>query len=290
MARLEWDAVGARVFETGVDRGVLYIPTAGVYSTGVAWNGLTTVTEAPSGAEATPIYADNIKYLNLVSAEEFGATVEAFTYPSEFAQFDGSVTLHGGINLGQQSRKTFGLSYRTRVGNDVDGSDAGYKIHLVYGCQAAPSERAYATVNDTPEALAFSWELSTTPVSVTGQKPTSVITIDSTKVVAANLVALENAVWGTGGSDPRLPLPDEVIGMFAGSLTTVRPAAPTFTEGTGALVIPATTGVTYRQDGVVRVAGTYTVPAASSTVVTATPNTGYVFPNPVQDSWVFVRP
>lgn len=214
MARLNWDQVGQRFFETGVDRGVLYIPdNAGVYGTGVPWNGLTSVTESPSGAESTPQYADNIKYLNLISAEEFGATIEAFTYPAEFAQFDGSVVI-GGVTLGQQNRRVFGLSYRTRVGNDLVGTDLGYKLHLVYGCQAAPSERAYTTINDSPEALAFSWELTTTPVAVTGFKPTALITVDSTEVSAANLTTLEDALWGAAAGTAQLPLPDAVIAMF----------------------------------------------------------------------------
>lgn len=228
MTRLDWDKVGERVFETGVDRGVLYIPNgSGIYSSGVAWNGLTSVTESPSGAESNPQYADNIKYLNLISAEEFGATIEAFTYPVEFAQFDGSVVISDGVSLGQQARRTFGLSYRTRVGNDVDGTDLGYKLHLVYGCQAAPSERAYATVNDSPEALTFSWEITTTPVAVTGYKPTALVTIDSTKVSASALTTLENALWGpaTGTGTARLPLPDEIITMFSGG-TTPPPAGP----------------------------------------------------------------
>lgn len=220
MARLGWDKVGERFFETGIDRGVLYIPdNAGVYTTGVAWNGLTAVTETPSGAESNKQYADNIVYLNLISAEEFGATIEAFTYPVEFAQFDGAVVLgaNKGLTLGQQNRRVFGLSYRTRVGNDLAGTDLGYKLHLLYGCQASPSERNYSTINDSPEALAFSWELSTTPVTATGYKPVSLITVDSTKVAAAAMTALENALWGTNaaGTDPatvpRLPLPDEVI-------------------------------------------------------------------------------
>ncbi len=215
MPRLDWDKVGERFFETGVDRGVLYIPdAAGVYGTGVPWNGLTSVTESPSGAESTPQYADNIKYLNLISAEEFGATIEAFTYPAEFAQFDGSVVISAGVALGQQNRRVFGLSYRTRVGNDLVGTDLGYKLHLVYGCQAAPSERGYATINDSPEALAFSWELTTTPVAVANYKPTSLITVDSTKVSVANLTTLENALWGAATGTAKLPLPDEVIAMF----------------------------------------------------------------------------
>lgn len=288
MTVLEWDKVGERTYETGVDRGVLYIPTAGVYDNGVAWNGLTSVTESPSGAEPTPMYADNMKYLNLLSIEEFMATVEAMTYPPEFAQFDGTVMLNGGVAIGQQPRKPFGLAYRTRIGSDLS-ADLGHKIHMVYNCLAMPSEKAYATVNDTPETVPFSWELSTTPVSVTGQKPTAILTVDSTKVAAANLLSLTNALWGTTGTNPRLPLPDEVLGMFAGALTSVRPADPTFVSGTGVITIPSTTGVTYRVDGIVRT-GTWTIPAASSAVVKATPNTGYTFPNPVQDTWVFVRP
>lgn len=223
MSRLAWDKVGERFFETGIDRGVLYIPdSAGVYGTGVSWNGLTAVTETPSGAESNKQYADNIVYLNLISAEEFGATIEAFTYPVEFAQFDGAVVLGAtkGLTLGQQNRRVFGLSYRTRIGNDLTGTDHGYKLHLVYGCQASPSERNYATINDSPEALAFSWELTTTPAAAAGYKPVSLITVDSTKVAAADLTKLENALWGTDAAGttaatlPRLPLPAEVISMF----------------------------------------------------------------------------
>lgn len=289
MSRLDWDKVGERVFETGVDRGVLYIPTNGVYSTGVAWNGLTTVTESPSGAESSPQYADNIKYLNLTSAEEFGATIEAFTYPKEFAQFDGSVVLNGGVALGQQSRRTFGFSYRTRVGNDVAGADLGYKLHLVYGCQAAPSERAYATINDSPEALAFSWELTTSPVSVTGHKPTALVTIDSTQVSAATLTTLENALWGTAGTEPRLPLPDEVVAMFAGSLVAASaPTAPTYNATTKVVTIAPTTGVVYTVNGVVNTTGTYTIPTGGYAVVEAFPASGYTFgTTPYVTRWVF---
>ena len=215
---LVWDAVGERLYETGVDHGVLYIPDAtGVYNTGFAWNGLTTVTESPSGAEATPLYADNIKYLNLISVEEFGATIEAFTYPEEFAQCDGSASPEVGISIGQQTRSTFGLSYRTRVGNDLEGSDLGYKLHLVYGATAAPTEKAYATINDTPEAITFSWEITTTPVAVTGFKPTSVITIDSTKVDPAGLTALEALLYGAVATEPSLPLPDVLLALFPGT-------------------------------------------------------------------------
>jgi len=218
MAKLVWDKVGDRTYETGVDHGVLYIPGSdGIYDEAHPWNGLVTVTESPSGAEASPQYADNIKYLNLISAEEFGATIEAFTYPDEFAQCDGTVSPSKGVTIGQQPRKTFGLSYRTLFGNDVSGTEHGYKLHLVYGALAAPTERAYGTVNDSPEAITFSWELSTTPVEVPGFKPSALLTIDSTKVDAADLAALETILYGSdsGAGTARLPLPTEVIELFA---------------------------------------------------------------------------
>ena len=227
MSRLTWDNTGERYYETGVKQGVLYpIQNDGKYSLGVAWNGLTAVTESPSGAEATALYADDIKYLNLISTEEFGATIEAYTYPDEFAECDGSASLADGIMLGQQKRKTFGLCYKTTVGNDVDGNDYGYKLHLIYGCLAAPSEKAYATINDSPEAITFSWEVSTTPVNVAGFKPTSQITIDSTKIAEdkkAKLTELEDILYGkngtgdngeTGATVARLPLPDEIKKLF----------------------------------------------------------------------------
>ena len=219
MSRITWDDTSKRLYETGVKMGVLYpIQSGGTYSKGVAWNGLTAVTESPSGAEATALYADDIKYLNLLSNEEFGATIEAYTYPDEFAECDGSASLATGVMIGQQKRKTFGLCYRTTLGNDVDGNDYGYKLHLVYGCLAAPSEKGYSTINDSPEAITFSWEVSTTPVSVTGFKPTSQITIDSTKVDAEKLSALEDILYGKASDDangPRLPLPDEVATLMA---------------------------------------------------------------------------
>ena len=224
MSRLTWDKTGERYYETGVKQGVLYpIQANGTYSKGVAWNGLTAVTESPSGAEATALYADDIKYLNLISTEEFGATIEAYTYPDEFAECDGSAALADGVMIGQQKRKTFGLCYKTTVGNDVDGNDYGYKLHLIYGCLAAPSEKAYATINDSPEAITFSWEVSTTPVNVNGFKPTSQITIDSTKITEdkkAKLTALEDILYGkdadsTENAGPRLPLPDEVTTLFS---------------------------------------------------------------------------
>ncbi len=214
MPALVWDQVGDRLYETGVDHGVLYVPdVGGAYATGVAWNGLTSVSETPSGAESTAQYADNIKYLNLISAEEFGATIEAFTYPDEFAQFDGLAVPAPGVAVGQQTRKMFGLSYRTRLGNDVEGDDHGYKLHLVYGCNASPSEKAYNTINDSPEAITFSWEISTTPVPVTGYKPTSLIVVDSSVVDPTDLTALEAELYG-GVAAANLPSPDEVIALF----------------------------------------------------------------------------
>lgn len=208
---LVWDQTGERYYETGVSKGVLYPQSvSGTYPLGVAWNGLTAVTESPSGAESTALYADDIKYLNILSTEEFAATIEAYTYPDEFAKCDGSAELMPGVSIGQQKRNPFGLSYRTMLGNDTDGNDHGYKLHIIYGALAAPSEKAFATVNDSPEAITFSWEISTTPVSVTGQKPTATVVIDSTKVDAAKLAALEKVLYGSEDADPRLPLPDEI--------------------------------------------------------------------------------
>lgn len=216
MAKIVWDKTGERLYETGVKQGVLYVQNAdGSYPGGVPWNGLTAVTESPSGAEATALYADDIKYLNLVSAEEFGCTIEAYTYPEEFEQCDGSATLAAGVKIGQQNRKTFGMAYTTTLGNDVDGNGHGYKIHLIYGCTAAPSERGYATINDSPEAITFSWEVKTTPVNVTGFKPTALLTIDSTAVDAEKLAALEILLYGDNENEPKLPLPDEIAAIFA---------------------------------------------------------------------------
>ena len=214
MAKIEWDKTGERLYETGVKNGVLYVQEGGAYPKGVAWNGLTAVTESPSGAEATPLYADDIKYLNLISAEEFAATIEAYTYPDEFAECDGSAALADGVMIGQQARKTFGLCYRTTIGNDTDGNDHGYKLHIIYGALAAPSEKAYATINDSPEAITFSWEVTTTPVNVTGAKPTASITIDSTKADPAKLATLEKKLYGDTDTEATLPLPDEIKGIF----------------------------------------------------------------------------
>ena len=214
MAKIEWDKTGERFYETGVKNGVLYVQEDGTYPKGVAWNGLTAVTESPSGAETTPLYADDIKYLNLLSAEEFGATIEAYTYPDEFAECDGSASLATGVMIGQQPRKAFGLCYRTAIGNDTDGNDHGYKLHIIYGALAAPSEKAYATINDSPEAITFSWEVTTTPVNVTGAKPTASITIDSTKATPEKLTALEKILYGDAEVEARLPLPDEIKTLF----------------------------------------------------------------------------
>ena len=222
MAKLVWDKSSERLYETGVKNGVLYVQgTGGTYTKGVAWNGLTAVTESPSGAEPTPLYADDIKYLNLLSTEEFGATIEAYTYPDEFAECDGSKSLAAGVYIGQQARKAFGMCYKTTLGNDTEGNDHGYKLHIIYGALAAPSEKAYETINDTPEAITFSWEISTTPVNVNGSKPTSTIVIDSTKANPEKLAALEVILFGADapngegtGTDPRLPLPDEIATLM----------------------------------------------------------------------------
>lgn len=217
MAKLVWDESGKRLYETGVRNGVLYVQGEnGEYQNGVAWNGLTAVTESPSGAEPTALYADDIKYLELFSAEEFGATIEAYTYPEEFEACDGSASLVEGVSIGQQDRKAFGLCYRTVVGNDVKGNEHGYKLHLVYGAKAKPSEKAYATVNDSPEAVTFSWEVTTTPVNVAGFKPTASVTIDSTKIQPEKLKLIEDKLYGTASEEAKLPLPDEIAQIVKG--------------------------------------------------------------------------
>jgi hypothetical protein len=286
MAKLTWDETGKRFYETGVDHGVLFLQNSqGGYTGGVAWNGLTAVTESPTGAEANPQYADNIKYLNLISVEEFGATIEAFTYPDEFAQCDGTATPSAGVAIGQQTRKTFGFAYRTKLGNDLDGSDYGYKLHLIYGAIAAPSEKAYATVNDSPEALTFSWEITTTPVDVPGFKPTAQLTIDSTKVNALKLADLENLLYGTDGVDPVLPLPADVLDIFSDGLTEVTPVAPSFDAGTNTITIPVVTGVVYKIGGTTK---TGTVVITKDTVVNAVPAAGYKFPVVTDDDWLYI--
>jgi hypothetical protein len=287
MTELAWDEVGTREYETGVDHGVLYIPDeGGAYDDGVAWNGLVTITESPSGAEASDQYADNIKYLSLRSAEQFGATIEAYTYPDEFLQFDGVAQPVPGVNVGQQNRRSFGLSYRTKIGNDVAGDDFGYKLHLVYGATASPSEKAYGTINDSPEAITFSWEVSTVPVSAGPDlKPTSILTIDSTQVDAAALAALETILYGTVGVDPALPAPATVIAMFTGAITPVTPTQPAFDQPTNTITIPTVAGVTYFINGVAVPAGPVTI--TQDTIVEARPNAGNVFTPGVDDDWFY---
>lgn len=278
MSRIEWDKSGERRYETGVDHAVLYIPNSqGAYTDGVAWNGITSIAESPSGAEATPIYADNMKYLNLLSVEEFGGTIEAITFPDEFYQFDGGAIPTPGVIVSQQSRPKFGLSYRSLIGNDIVGEAAGYKLHLVYGAQASPSERTNTTINDSPEATPLSWEFSTTAVPVQGLKPTSLVTIDSTKVSASNLAALETILYGTSGVDPRLPSPTDVIALFSGSATSVTPAVPTYNSTTHVITIPSTANVDYYVGGEV-VTGTITLEPNQTRVVEARPRPGYYFP------------
>lgn len=293
MTQIAWDQAGERVYETGVDRGVLYIPDDfGVYNTGFGWNGLTTVTESPSGAEANKQYADNRVYANLISAEQFGATIEAFTYPKEWEACDGSATPTDGVSVGQQSRRPFGLSYRTLIGNDLQNTDYGYKLHLVYGATAAPSEKAYTTVNDSPEGMALSWELTTTPIDVPGldpatgkpYKPTAIITIDSTRVDPDALADLEGFLYGTAGTDPSLPAPGDVLAIFAATITEVTPTVPTYNSTTKVITIPVVTGVQYKINGVVK---TGSVTITANTVVRANPTTGYKFPDVVDDDWFF---
>ena len=220
MAKLVWDKTGEKTYETGVSQGVLYPQASeGSYPKGVAWNGLTSVTESPSGAEASPLFADNIKYLNLMSAEEFGATIEAYVYPEEFGECDGSAEIAPGVTIGQQSRKPFGVSYKTTLGNDTEGDKHGYKIHIIYGAMAAPSEKGYESVNDSPEAVIFSWELTTTPVVVDGYDPTATVVINSTKTDAAKLKALEDVLYGSTETEPRLPLPDEIADIVGDTPT-----------------------------------------------------------------------
>lgn len=225
MAKIVWDATSERFYETGIKNCVLYVQENAQYPMGVAWNGVTAVSESPSGAEATPLYADNIKYLNLMSAEEFGATLEAYTYPEAFEQCDGSAQLVTGVTVGQQTRKTFGLCYRTEIGDDVQGTARGYKLHIIYGCLASPSQKGYQTINDSPEAISFSWELKTTPVNVTGKSAAATLIIDSRKVNPTKLSQLEDILYGTASADPRLPLPDEIASLVGATGTAYSVAA-----------------------------------------------------------------
>lgn len=288
MTALVWDQTGEREYETGVDRGVLY-PSGEPTAPGVAWNGLTTVTESPAGAESNKTYADNIVYGNLISVETFAGTIEAYTYPDEFAECDGSVAASPGVQIGQQSRRGFGFCYRTLIGNDQD-ADAGYKLHLVYGAKATPSEKAYATVNDSPEMIAFSWEFDTVPVNVTDLKPTSLIVVDSTKVDADALADLETILYGSVGVDPRLPTPDEVIDLFEGTTTAVDLGTtgnyPTYNSGTHVVTIPTVTGVTWKINGVDATPGAQPALSVGETsLVTAHAAAGYLITG--DDDWVF---
>jgi len=290
MTVLQWDKTGERTFETGVRQGVLYqLDDTGEYTPGVAWNGLTTVTESPGGAESNKQYADDQVYLNLLSAETFDGTIEAFTYPVEFEQNDGTASPTPGVTIGQQPRKTFGLCYRTIVGNDVDGNEYGYKLHLIWGALAAPSEKAFATVNDTPSPIGFSWGVSTTPVAVgtvlgVTYKPTSTMTISSIGTDPAKLATLEGYLYGTIADDPRLPSPADVIMIMAGTLTTATPTAPTYNASTDLITIPSVTGVEYYIDGALVPAGDFG-PITSNKLVKAKPATGYKFPAEQQTQW-----
>jgi hypothetical protein len=291
MTKLIWDKTGDRTYETGVDHGVLFeIDVAGEYSTGVAWNGLTTVTESPSGAEASPQYADNIKYLNLISIEQFGGTIEAFTYPVEFEKYDGNAQPTPGLSVGQQPRRPFGFCYRTRFGNDTESTGYGYKLHLVYGAVAKPSEKAYATINDSPEAISFSWEITTNPVQVgtiggVDYAPTASLTIDSTKVDPTKLAALETVLYGDASNDPAMPLPADVIAMMSSATTLATPVAPAYNSGTHTITIPSTTGVDYTINGDVVAAGAVVI--SQDTIVKAYPQVGYHFPDVIDTDWFY---
>jgi hypothetical protein len=284
VSKLAWDNVGQRLYETGVSKGVLYLPdTVGAYTTGFAWNGLTKVTEKPTGAAATAQYADNSIYLNLVSTERFDADIEAFTYPDAFSACDGSAEPEPGVMVNQQPRKSFGLAYRTELGNDLVNTEYGYKLHLVYNALAAPSQRDYATINDNPAAVALVWSLTTTPIAVPGYKNASTLTIDASRVDHTALLALEDFLYGTAGTDPSLPTPAAVLALFSGTITTVTPTGPTYTAGTHTVNIPVITGVTYYINDLPVTGG---VVIAVDTVVTAQPNVGYKFSAASVDEWL----
>lgn len=283
MTQITWDKTGTRRYETGISKGVLYIPNdSGVYDSGVGWNGLTKVSQKPTGATPTPLYADNIKYLNLLSTEYFEADVSAYTYPKEFDPCDGSQEPEPGVAIGQQPRQSFGLCYRTEVGNDQNAS-AGYKLHIVYGALAAPSQVDYTAINDTPAPVEFTWSVTTTPISVSGHEPTATLTIDSTLVDSDALTTLEGFLYGTEGTEPSLPTPDAVLAIFAGTVTGVTPTAPTYNGTTHVITIPTVTGVDYMIDDVI-VTGAITITV--STVVTAAPQIGYSFTEPSVDEWL----
>lgn len=293
--RITWAAPGQKKWKTGVDRGVLFLRDgAGLYNDGFAWPGLTTVTESPSGAESNKQYADNGVYANLKSAELFGATIEAFNYPLEFERCDGTADLAPGVKIGQQTRETFGFAYRNLLGDDLVGDQAGYELHLIYGADAAPSEVAHATVNESPELAAFSWEITTTGVEVPGFRPTSHVTVNSTEVDPADLAALEDILYGVdGGADPRLPLPTEVADIVGGAATVVDLAVaankPTFVEGTGVVTLPAVTGVQWKVNGVNKAPGAQPPIAAGTSVdVDATPQDDFTLVG--ETEFTFRRP
>ena len=294
MTRLQWGAAVDRKFETGTDRGVLYHPNnLGLYESGTAWNGLTAVNLTPSGAESNKQYADNGPYLNLISAEEMGATIEALFYPNAFERYNGVYQPVPGFSIGQQDRPSFGFSFRTLVGDAVQGTSRGYKLHCLYACQAAPSEKNNQTVNDSPEATAFSWELTTTPVpvgTVNGNelKPTAYLSFDSTLLPASLMDDLVDILWGSASTEPRLPQPAELVTMF--DLDLVAPDAPTFVSGTGVITIPSVTGVVYSIGGTPVTAGPQTALDPEETaVVTAAPDDGYYFAEGTVTTWSFTR-
>lgn len=285
--KLTWDNLGQRTYETGTSKGVLYLlDDEGDYTTAAAWSGLTKVTEKPTGAATTRVYADNINYLTLVSVEMWEGTIEALTYPDAWMVCDGSASPEAGVNIGQQPRESFGFCWRTEIGNDQTPAVASgdYKLHLAYNCLAAPSERDYETINDTPDAIPFSWSITSTAVPIAGYSATSTVTIDSTKVDAAALLALETLLYGTDGAGASLPSPASVVALFAGTATSATPTAPTMTSDV--ITIPVVTGVNYYIDGAL-VTGTVTI--TTNKVVTALPKPGYFFPDEVQTEWEFVH-
>lgn len=286
MTQLEWDKVGDRKYETGVSHGVLYVPNnQGVYDHGVVWNGLVSVTDSPSGAESNKQYADNIVYANIKSAEEVGGTIEAYTYPDEFEAANGIAELAPGVKIGQQTRRPFGFSWQSLIGNDTQGTDYGYKIHVVYGADANPSEQTHSTVNDSPEAATLSWEYTTSPVSVPGFKPAAKLTFDSTEIPESQMNTLKDILYGTAGEDPRLPLPAEIIQIFAAG-EPAEVVAPKPTQAGNVITIPGTTGVIYSIDGVDVAPGAQ--PAITDDVIVrvrAIP--GYKLPDTFDADWLF---